>query len=211
MKAWNAAWWRWVHTVPFEYEAQRDTLMDYIHEVEHAAQRIDRLEQAIDRAVEAAPATLKAVIDALQALRGVAKITATTLAVEVGDFTRFHRATALMAYTGMIPSERSSGTRSSRGAITKTGNAHLRRVLVEAAWQYRHGPRLCVRQKKNHRTLSEPVKAIAWKAQDRLHRRYWRLTGRGKPAGQVVTAVARELVGFIWAVAMQVHHERDAA
>lgn len=210
-KAWSAVWWNWVRTLKWEYQAQAATFGDYMHEVEHAALRIARLERAMDDAVQAAPEHMRAMIEALQALRGVAKVTATTLATEVGDFKRFQKPTELMAYTGLIPSERSSGARTSRGAITKTGNAHLRRVLVEAAWQYRHQPRLCVRQKQNHKTLSEPIKEIAWKAQNRLHRRYWKLAGRGKPHSKVVTAVARELCGFIWAVAMQAQSEHRAA
>jgi transposase len=208
--AWSNAWWHWVRALKPPYQAQRDTLGDYIHEVEHAQQRIERLERAIDEALQHAPSELKAVVDALQALRGVAKLTATTLAVEVGDFTRFSRPSELMGYTGMVPSEHSSGPRQRRGAITKTGNSHLRRVLVESAWQYRHQPRLCVRQKRNHRELSEPIKEIAWKAQHRLHKRYRRLSGRGKPHGKVITAVARELVGFIWAVAVQAQAEAAA-
>ena len=137
-------------------------------------------------------------IEALQALRGVAKVTAVTLAVEVGSFERFEHPKQLMSYTGMVPSEHSSGGRRRQGAITKTGNAHLRRVLVEAAWHYRHRPCLSTRQKKLDSELSPSVLEIAWKAQLRLNRRHWRLSRRNKPSGKVVTALARELVGFIW-------------
>ncbi len=109
-----------------------------------------------------------------------------------------------MSYTGLVPSEHSSGKKSKRGAITKTGNSHLRRVLVESAWHYRHRPRLAKRQRDLQGSLSPSVAAMAWRAQDRLHRRYWLLTAKAKPKAKVVTAVARELIGFIWAMAREV-------
>lgn len=202
-RAWTLTYWRWVRMVKFEHPAQNATLLDYIAEVEHQAHRIDRLEKAIDEAIERAPAQMRAVIDALQSLRGVAKVTAVTLAVEVGTFRRFSRATQLMSYTGMVPSEHSSGTRRYRGAITKTGNSHLRRVLIEAAWHYRHRPCLSNRQRALQMDLEPKVLEIAWNAQLRLNRRYLRLTAKTKPAGKVITAVARELVGFIWAIGAQ--------
>jgi transposase len=200
-RAWSLTWWRWLRTVTFEHAAQRAAILDYISELEHQTARVERLEKAIDEAVEKAPEEMKAVVAALQAMRGVAKTTAVTLAVEVGSFRRFERATQLMSYTGMVPSERSSGPRERRGAITKAGNSRLRRVLIEAAHHYRHQPRLNARQRALQRDLSPDVAEIAWKAQSRLHKRYQLLTGRTKPAGKVVTAVARELVGFVWAIA----------
>jgi transposase len=160
-------------------------------EVEHQSHRIEHLEQAIDDAVEQAPPKMRTVIDALQALRGVAKVTAVTLAVEVGRFERFEHPKQLMSYVGMVPSEHSSGGRRQQGSITKTGNAHLRRVLVEAAWHYRHQPRLSTRQKKLQSELPPVATEIAWKAQLRLNRRHWRLSNRSKPSAQVVTALAR--------------------
>jgi transposase len=203
-RAWTAAWWKWVRGLKLAHAEQNTTLLDYIMEVDHQTQRIERLEAAIDRAVQAAPAHLKAIVDALQALRGVAKLTAITLATEFGTFRRFERASEVMSYTGLVPSERSSGAKSRRGAITKTGNTHLRRVLVESAWHYRHRPHLCLRQKRLQQTLSPKVAAIAWRAQERLHRRYWLLSSSSKPAGKIVTAIARELVGFIWAIGNEV-------
>lgn len=149
------------------------------------------------------------IIDALQALRGVAKVTATTLVSEIGNFSRFTRAKQLMGYGGLVPSEYSSGASTRRGSITKTGNAHMRRVLVEAAWNYRHRPKLCGKQKRRQAVVSDRVKDISWKAQQRLHARFWQLTAKGKVPGKAVTAVARELVGFIWAVGVQA--EREAA
>jgi transposase len=202
-RAWTLSYWRWVRMVKFEHAAQNQTLLDYIAEVEHQSLRIERLEKAIDDAIAGAPPQMKAVIDALQSLRGVAKITAVTLAVEVGTFRRFDRATQLMSYTGMVPSEHSSGGRRNQGAITKTGNNHLRRVLIEAAWHYRHQPRLSNRQRALHGELDPHVLEIAWNAQLRLNRRYARLSAKTKPPGKVITAVARELVGFIWAIGTQ--------
>lgn len=208
-KGWTGKFWTWLETVRFEYAAQEATLLDYRTEVERGADRIKRLEKAIDEAVEAAPAQMKAVIEALQALRGVAKITATTLVTEVGNFSRFARPKLLMGYGGLVPSEHSTGNSRHRGAITKTGNAHLRRVLVEAAWNYRHRPRLCGNLKRRQQGVSERVKEISWKAQQRLNSRYWRLTAKGKTPGKAITAVARELIGFMWAVGVQA--EREAA
>ena len=182
--------------------SQNATLLDYTSEVEHAAHRIERLDLAIDEAIAQAPETMRAVVDALQALRGVAKVTAVTLAVEVGTFQRFEHPKQLMSYSGMVPSEHSTGARRRQGSITKTGNARMRRVLVEAAWQYRHRPCLSLRQKKLQATLPANAMEIAWKAQLRLHRRHRRLSERNKPSAQVVTALARELIGFIWAVAV---------
>lgn len=210
-KAWTEKYRRWLGSVRFEYGAQEATLLDYRTEVERAADRIERLEEAIDKAVEQAPAQMKAVIDALQALRGVAKITATTLVTEVGNFSRFVRPKLLMGYGGLVPSEHSSGQSKRQGAITKTGNAHLRRVLLEAAWTYRHRPKLCGRHKQRQEGVSEEIKGISWKAQQRLNSRYWRLTSKGKVPGKAITAVARELVGFIWAVGVQAEREAAAA
>jgi transposase len=209
-RAWTAAWWQWVRGLKMAHAEQNTTLLDYIMEVDHQTQRIERLEGAIDRAIQAAPAHLKAIVDALQSLRGVAKLTAITLATEFGTFQRFARASEVMSYTGLVPSERSSGAKSRRGAITKTGNTHLRRVLVESAWHYRHRPHLCVRQKRLQQTLSPKVAAIAWRAQERLHRRYWLLSNSSKPAAKVVTALARELVGFIWAIGTEVEAQLPA-
>ena len=199
-RAWTLTYWRWLRTVKFPHAAQERTLLEYIVEVEHQQQRVERLDGAIDEAVRSAPEHMKAVIEALQSLRGVAKLTAVTLVVEVGTFRRFERATQLMSYTGMVPSEYSSGEKSRRGAITKAGNNHLRRILIEAAWHNRHRPCLSNRQRAVHKHLDPGVIKIAWDAQLRLNARYRRLSAKGKPHGKVITAVARELVGFIWSV-----------
>jgi len=199
-RAWTHRWWAWVQSLKFDHEAQQVAFEDCIAEVLHMAERLARLDKAIDRLVASAPPHMQAVIEALQALRGVAKLTAVTIVTEVGTFKRFRRATQLMGYTGEVPSEYSSGARKAQGGITHAGNAHLRHVLGEAAWHARHRPWNNKRIKKLLPTLPAGVAAIAWKAQERLHKKFTRMTYRGKNAGTVVTAVARELAGFIWAI-----------
>jgi len=144
------------------------------------------------------------VIEALQALRGIAHVSAVTVVAELGEMSRFAGAKQLMGYGGIVASEDSSGERRRRGQITKTGNAHLRRVVVEAAWAYRHRPSVERTLRKRQEHVSEEVKEIAWKAQQRLHRRYWKLLAKGKNKGVVVTAIGRELLGFIWAIGIKV-------
>ncbi len=202
-RPWTATWWQWVRGLQLAHAEQNTTLMELILEVDHQGHRIERFDGAIDRAVEVAPEQLRAIVDALQALRGVAKVTAVTLATEFGCFSRFEKATQVMSYTGMVPSEHSSGPKTQRGAITKTGNSHLRRVLVESAWHYRHRPRICQRQKQLQRSLPPKIATIAWTAQERLHRRYWALANKSKPSAKIVTALARELAGFVWAIGVE--------
>src|SRR5260370_41425932 len=140
IRAWtprHLAWVKSLHLTPVALDA---TLLDYVSEVDHAYERIERLERAIEQAIEAAPAEIRAVIEGLQALRGVARISAATIVAELGMLSRFQRPKQLMGYSGLVSREHSSGERIRRGAITKTGNAHLRRILVEAAWCYRHRP-----------------------------------------------------------------------
>jgi len=207
IRPWTERHLEWVRReVRFEALAQQAVLTDYLAEVEHARERIGRLERSIDDAVEGAPTTQRAVIEALQALRGIAKVSAVTIVAEVGQLSRFARPRQLMSYAGVVSREDSSGGRIRRGAITKTGNAHLRRIVGEAAWACRHKPSVCRALRVRQQNLPETVKEIAWKAQHRLHSRYRRLLGKGKPKQQVVTAVARELLGFIWAIG--VHVER---
>jgi len=204
VKAWTMKYLEWVkREVHFEQMAQEATLLDYLHEVEHGAARIARLDNAITEAVKSAPPQMRAVIEALQALRGIAHVSAVTVVAEVGELSRFARATQLMAYGGIVPSEDSSGERPRRGNITKTGNAHLRRVVVEAAWAYRHRPSVGAKLRKRQAHVSEEIKEISWKAQQRLHQRYRKLLAKGKSKGVVMTAVGRELLGFIWAIGIQ--------
>jgi transposase len=211
VKPWTGKHLEWVRReVRFERPAQEAVLVDYLAEVDHARARIERLEKAIDTAVETAPEAMQTVIQALQALRGVAQVSAATIVAEVGQLSRFARPRQLMGYSGTVPREHSSGGSVRRGSITKTGNAHLRRILGQAAWCYQHRPRLSQELRARQKGLSEAVKGIAWKAQHRLHGRFRRLAGKGKPKQQVVTAIARELLGFIWAIGVQVEQGRPA-
>lgn len=209
IKVWTQRYQDWVREqVHFEQPAQEYTLLDYLHEVEHMADRIRRLDLAIGEAVQLAPAGMQDVIQALQALRGVAQISAVTIVAELGEISRFQRAQQLMGYSGAVSSEHSSGKRIQRGQITKTGNAHLRRIAIEAAWAYRHRPTIGTALRKRQEGLSEEVKEIAWKAQHRLHKRYRNLLAAGKEKQKVATAVGRELLGFIWAIGVQVERNR---
>jgi transposase len=211
VKSWTSKHLQWVKTLHFEHPAQEATFLDYLHEVEHMAERVTRLEQAIDRAVESAPANMQALIAGLQALRGIKKVSAATIVAEVGPLSRFPRPKQLMGYSGMVSSEDSTGRSVRRGAITKTGNAHLRRIVGEAAWAYQHRPALSPLLKKRQEGLSEEVKEIAWKAQHRLCSRYRRLMAKGKLKQKITTAIGRELLGFIWAIGIQVEKEQQHA
>ena len=203
MKVWTTLYLAWVRQIRFEQSAQQATLVDYLHEVDHMAERVKRLEQAITEAVKLASPAVREVVKGLQALRGIAEISAVTIVAELGNITRFEGARQLMGYSGAVPSEDSSGQRTRRGSITKTGNAHLRRIVVEAAWSYRHRPAIGPRLRRRQETVPEPIKEIAWKAQVRLHKRYMKLQAGGKDHRKIVTAVARELLGFVWAIGVK--------
>jgi transposase len=203
MKAWTLGYMAWVRQLRFKQVAQESTRLDYLHEVEHMAERVKRLEQAITEAVKLACPALQEVICGLQALRGVAQISAVTIAAELGNISRFHTPRQLMGYSGAVPTEGSSGQRTRRGSITKTGNAHLRRIAIEAAWSYRLRPGVGPALRKRQEGVAEEIKEIAWKAQHRLHKRYMRLAAAGKDQRKIITAVGRELLGFIWAIGIK--------
>jgi transposase len=203
VKAWTQTHLTWVRQIRFSQMAQESTRLDYLHEVEHMGERVVRLEQAIAEAIKLASPQVQEVIRGLQALRGIAQISAVTIASELGEVSRFEGARQLMAYSGTIPSESSSGKRTRRGSITKTGNAHLRRIVVEAAWCYRLRPGVGPALRKRQEGVAEEIKEIAWKAQHRLHKRYSRLAAGGKDQRKIVTAVGRELLGFIWAIGVK--------
>jgi len=147
---------------------------------------------------------LAPVVKALQALRGVSLMVATTTIAEIGDLSRFENPPQLMAYLGLVPSEHSSGKKEKRGGITKTGNGHVRRALVEAAQAYHHQARVSRILLARQEGLPDSIRKISWKAQVRLCGRFRKLTGRGKPRNKVVTAIARELSAFMWAIAKEV-------
>jgi len=198
-RAWTLAYRRWLTTVRFDHPAQQIVLQDYIHAVADAEARRDRLTRQIE---ELLPSwSMAPVVGALQAMRGVALVVAVTVVAEVGDFRRFANARQLMAYLGLVPSEHSSGTSIRRGGITKAGNALARRVLIEGAWTYRMNARVSRKLHDRLEPLSAEIRDIAWKAQIRLCARYRRLAASGKPSVVATTAIAREMVGFIWAIA----------
>ena len=203
VKAWTQDYMKWVRQLRFEQMAQEATRLDYLHEVEHMGERVRRLEQGIAEAVKVASPAMQEVVRDLQALRGIAHISAVTIAAELGNISRFQGARQLMGYSGAVPSENSSGERTRRGRITKTGNAHLRRIAVEAAWSYKFRPAVGPALRKRQEGLPEEVKQIAWKAQHRLHKRFSRLLVAGKDRRKIVTAVGRELLGFIWAIGIK--------
>jgi transposase len=214
IKAWTKQHREWIKShVRFEQAALEATLADYLEEVDHAGERIVKLEKAIDEAVRQAPPQIRAVIEALQALRGVAQTTAASIVSELGSLCRFPSPRKLMGYSGLVAREHSSGNRVQRGGITKTGNGHLRRVLVEAAWAYQHSPNVIgfLARRQKSLAISEEAKKIAWKAQQRLHKRYKAMDARGKNKNQIVTAIGRELLGFIWAIAIETEKQHRLA
>jgi len=201
-RGWTLAYRRWLTTVRFDHPAQQVVLQDYIHAVTDAEARVERLTKQIE---DLAPHwSMVPVVEAVQAMRGVAFIVAVTVVAEVGDFSRFNNPRQLMAYLGLVPSEHSSGATVRRGGITKAGNALARRALIEGAWTYRMQARVSRKLHDRIENLPQSIRDIAWKAQVRLCARYRRLTASGKPKVVVTTAIAREMVGFLWAIARQV-------
>jgi len=198
---WTKQHFEWIRRQQFEHEAQQRVLEDYLKTVEDLAERTERLTKSIVELLESW--SLKPVVTALQALRGISIISAVTLAAEIGDFVRFQTAPEFMSYTGLVPSEQSSGEQRHQGRITRCGNAHVRRTLVESAWAYHFRPRMSQAIRRRSKESSDQVQRIAWRAQTRLCSRFRRLTAAGKPTNKVVVAVARELAGFVWAIARE--------
>jgi transposase len=199
--AWTLLHRRWLAGLRFEQAAHHTVLEDCIAAIEAATARRDRLEAHIEEAL--ADWSLAPVVRALQALRGMALVGAATLVAELGDISRFTNPRQLMAYLGLVPSEHSSGSTRRQGGITKAGNGAARRMLIEAAWGYRFPARISREQLLRQEGLARPIRDIAWKAQERLCRRYRKLARAGKPPTVVTAAIARELVGFVWAIAKQ--------
>lgn len=206
---WTQAHFRWLEKIKFEIPIQQIVFQEYVDAVKQAQQRVIGLEDEMINALEGW--SLAPVVEALMSLRGVKLITAMTVMAELGDITRFDSPRQLMKYLGLVPSEHSSGLSVRRGGITKAGNGHVRRVLVEAAWCYRFMARKTAHLQRRAEKTSESVQAIAWKAQKRLCGRYRYLLEKGKLKVQVCTAIARELVGFIWAISMEVTGRRQVA
>jgi transposase len=197
--SWSKAYYRWLATLNFGAAGAQTAFTDYWQAVSAADERVARLTTALVSSIEGW--RFEAVVRSLQALRGIDQISAIGLVAEIGDIGRFAHPRQLMAYLGLVPGEQSSGERVVRGSITKTGNAHARRLLTEAAWNYRFQPRIGSRAQRRAEDLPQAVRDVAWKAQLRLSGRFSRLRARGVHLNKVCIAVARELAGFVWAIA----------
>jgi transposase len=197
-KTWTRAHMIWLVSQKLAHREQRIALEEMLLAVRQAQERVVRLDQAIVAAVP--DWSLAKVVTALMALRGLDLVAATIFLAEIGDLSRFASARELMAYLGLVPSEDSTGEKIDRAGITKAGNHRARRILVECSWSYRHPPRVGKKKLAKVAAAPRPVQDIAWKAQSRLAARYRALTRKGKRPTVVVTAIARELSGFIWAV-----------
>jgi transposase len=208
-KAWSPAHRRWLAGLRFAHPAQQIVLQEQLDAIAEAERRRDRLGEQIRELASDWP--MAPIVAALQAMRGVAFLSAVVLAAEVGDFRRFANPRQLMAWLGLVPAERSSGSKVERGSITKAGNGRARRVLVEGAWSYRFPARVTGPIQARLDDVPEGVRAIAWKAQLRLCARFRRLVAAGKNANLVATAVAREMAAFAWAIACQVQPKEAAA
>jgi len=195
-KAWGQGHRLWLRSLRFEQAADQVVLEDYLQAIEQVEQRLRGLDQHIE-AVSQLPAYAEAV-GTLRCFRGIDTLTAMGLVAELHDFMRFDSARGLMAFLGLVPSEFSSADSQRRGAITKAGNRHARRLLIEASWHYRHHPNAASLKRRRQGQPAEVV-ALADKAMYRLNRRFNRLLAKGKPRSKAVVAVARELAGFVWA------------
>ena len=199
---WTAAHLRWLAEVVCPTPAQQIVFQAYVRAVSEQTERLQRLEVELQTLVQTwrwAP-----VVEAIQALRGIQFTTAVTLIAELGDLTRFDTPRQLMSYLGLVPSEHSSGERRRQGSITKTGNSHARRVLVEGAWAYRYPAKVSHHLQLRLEQVPKVIQDMSWKAQVRLCKRYRRLVARGKNVNQVVVAIAREMAAFVWAIAREV-------
>jgi transposase len=204
---WDSTTWTkkhldWIRVQKFEYPAQQRVLEDYVKTVEDLNERVERLTTAMETLVQ--ETALAPLVTALQAFRGISMVSAVTIAAEVGnDLKRFATAGQFMSYVGLTPSEDSTGKHRRQGPITRCGNGHLRRILVESAWHYRHAPVMSKELRRRNQGVAEGVRRIAWEAQKRLNKRMYHLIHAGKCVNKAVIALARELAGFIWAVGQE--------
>src|SRR5215813_5904147 len=199
---WGPAHLRWLANVVCPTPAQQLVFQEYVRAVSEQTERLQRLEAELPALVQSW--RWLPVVEAIQALRGVQFIAAVTLIAELGDLTRFANPRQLTSYLGLIPSEHTSGKRRRQGSITKTGNSHARRVLVEGAWAYRYPAKVSRHLQLRLEKVPQAIQDISWKAQVRLCKRYRRLVARGKNVNQVVVAIAREMAAFVWAIAREV-------
>jgi transposase len=199
--SWTVVRRKWLGEQRFEFAAEQLTFDSYVHVVDLVDARIEALERAIRETAEQGP--WSELVGQLRCLRGVDTLTALALVAEIGDFSRFKTAAELMAFVGLVPSEHSSGEKRRQGSITKVGNSHVRRLLVEAAWHARRRPKVGYDLARRQRGQDAAVIERAWRCQQRLYQRWQRMAGRGKPQQKIVVACARELAGFIWAIATE--------
>jgi transposase len=201
-RRWTKMYRKWLETLKFTYTCEQLVHQEYLQHLFECEQRLARIDQSM--AEESSKGAHANVIRALQALRGIALVHAVSIATEIGSFERFRSPMQLMAYLGLVPREFSSGLSSRKGKMTKAGNSLLRRIFVEAAWSYRHSPAIKGDLKKRLDGQAAMIQAISWKAQTRLNKKFFRLViNRGKHKNVAIGATARELVGFVWAVARQ--------
>jgi transposase len=196
-KAWTQAHRHWLRSLSFEHEADRAVFGDYLQAIEHLEERLRGLDEKLVTVSEKDP--YREPVGWLRCFRGIDTLTAMTLVAELHDFRRFESPRGLMAFLGLVPSENSTGDKHRRGPITKAGNTHARRVLIEASWHYRHRPGVSKQLRKRREGQPGWVIGLADRAQLRLHKRFWKLALHGKSSNKAVTAVARELAGFVWA------------
>jgi len=208
-KNWTLGFWKWLEAIQMPDAHQQFALKEYIDSVRYFNVRIQSIEKQMLAAKNGW--SLEPIVDGLMAMRGINLVVAMGVVSELGDLSRFSKPSQLMAYLGLVPSEHSSGDSRRQGGITKSGNGHVRRLLIESGWCYRYAARKSHGIEVRAQKTSPEVQAIAWKAQRRLCARYRALSERGMSSCKVVTAVARELSGFIWAVVEQVRHEQAAA
>ena len=204
---WTQAHFRWLERQRFASPHQQIVFEEYIEAVRQARARTANLEQRLREAIE--DWSLGETATALTALRGIDQIASMTVVAELGDITRFSRPPELMSFVGMTPSESSSGSRRRQGRLTKAGNTHVRRMLIECAWGYRFPARKTAVIQRRAEKSSPQVQALAWQAQQRLCGKFRRLAARGKPSTVIVVAIARELLGFIWAITREVKRQQQ--
>ena len=196
--SWTVVRRKWLSEQRFEFVAEQLTFDTYLHALDLIDARIEALERAIRETAEQQP--WKQLVARLRCLRGVDTLTALALVSEIGDFSRFRTAEEFMAFVGLVPSEHSSGEKRRQGSITKVGNSHVRRLLVESAWHARRHPKVGYELARRQRGQDALVIERAWRCQQRLYQRWQRMAGRGKPHQKIVVACARELAGFVWAI-----------
>jgi transposase len=202
-RQWTTRHLQWLRQQKFDSACKQAVLDDGLLAIDEATARVKRLMQQIEKFVE--DSALEPLVKSLQAFRGIQLLSATVIAAEIGDLRRFKTARQFMAFLGLVPSEQSSGKTVKRGSLTKTGNAHVRRILVEAAQHYRHRPVLSKALRKRQEGVSQDVIRIAWKAQQRLCQRLNHLLAQNKARNKAIVALARELAGFIWSVGQVPH------